>query len=779
MSRNVSLAHPSHRALFSFWVLFVLCLLPTISHAQLLTNPGFEGTGNTVTSCPAGGSIVSGKIATGWTHNTCSLGSSNNVTFVVDPTNNKQRSGMIAQGITVSSGRAELVQNLPLVYGQVYKGAIWLRTYSSNMIVELQLRQTNAPNSVYISKTITLPANTNAGNTNNGYIPYVFTGSAEGIQGSLVIIVRSVGTLWIDDASLTNIPDLLANPGFEGSGVNQAICAPRVTGSIASNWADNTCFAGSTGAAVFSIDPINPHRGSASQKIVVTSGPAVLVQSIPFLERMHSGSVWLRAMAPMTVRIELRQSGPPYNYYAFPTFTVTTTWAEYKIAGLTGKTQGLFIITAMSPGTLWMDDASLETLLPTLPTVATPAQYFGMHIHRNGLTGQALPNPWSLTAGAPRNPINSVHLWDSIGAKWNDACRTQECPASHLDPKWNWVNLDAHVNRALSNGAELTFTLGGVTPTWASARPSECSPWNSTGGHSAEPSNDQYWRNWVTAVGNRYKGKIKYWEIWNEPTFATLLICNEFFTGTPEKLKSLAQQARDFLKQIDATNKIISPSGVSPFHFEKYLEIGGSQSADIIAYHFYSCDEGRPQPPLPVASPEASYLGTVPLARALVDKYDAANKPIWNTEEGRLACPHLDDQLAAAYLARSFVLKRAANIDRYHFYAWDNTSGSVIDLFVTDPVAHDTLTAAGVAYREVASWLIGKTVKLVETDANNTWKVEIKLGSKSSYIVWNPTSSASFMIPSGISVKKDLSGGSVAVSPNSPLTIGSSPFLLD
>jgi Cellulase (glycosyl hydrolase family 5) len=585
--------------------------------------------------------------------------------------------------------------------------------------------------------------------------------------------------------------ELLFNAEFEGELVHEAICPPqdsrgaKVSGTIADGWRDDTCWADSTNGVTYSTESLEGRHDSTAQKMEVTK-EAILAQPIVFLERMYVAKVWLRAATSMTVQIEMRQAAAPYYYYKVERFAVTPNWAEFKIAGLTGATPGLLIIHPVSSGELWIDDASLESLMPVLPTTATPAQYFGMHIHNaDG------PDPWRQRTSDARVPINSVRLWSGAGSAWLNACPRTRCPASHSDPTWSWSTLDKQVNRALSNSADLIFTLGGVTPTWASARPDECSPWNNhTGGHSAEALIDQYWIDWVTAVGTRYKSKIRFWEIWNEPHFDkqknTPPNCFNFFTGTPQKLKLLAEQATRILKQIDPTNLIISPSADAPQFLESYLAIGGSHSADIVGYHFYACDvQSHPSAALPATSPERSYLGDIPLIRSIVDTYDATNKPIWNTEEGRLGCPHLDDQMAAAYLARSLILKRAAGIGRFYFYAWDEGAAKGgIDLFLTDPDTHSTLTAAGIAYREVANWLIDNRILSVTTDANNTWIVQTDSvsGNKGdSYLVWNPSytggSSNLFTIPPGWAVteKQNLSGVSEPISSDRTSQINSSP----
>ena len=83
---------------------------------------------------------------------------------------------------------------------------------------------------------------------------------------------------------------------------------------------------------------------------------------------------------------------------------------------------------------------------------------------------------------------------------------------------WNWGGLDNFVAAAQEHGVSDILLNLGQSPRWASSSPE-------TAGHMygtpaltpAPPANIQDWRDYVTAVAQRYKGRIRYYEIWNEP----------------------------------------------------------------------------------------------------------------------------------------------------------------------------------------------------------------------------------------------------------------------
>src|SRR5258708_14422074 len=64
---------------------------------------------------------------------------------------------------------------------------------------------------------------------------------------------------------------------------------------------------------------------------------------------------------------------------------------------------------------------------------------------------------------------------------------------------------------------------------------------------------NQHWIDWVTAVVTRYKGKISYYEIWNEPNNTAM------WQGTNAQLVRLAGDARDRKStRLNSSHQIIS-----------------------------------------------------------------------------------------------------------------------------------------------------------------------------------------------------------------------------
>lgn len=325
-----------------------------------------------------------------------------------------------------------------------------------------------------------------------------------------------------------------------------------------------------------------------------------------------------------------------------------------------------------------------------------PRDYFGLHIHRAD-QGTAWPTV----------PFGSWRLWDSY-VGW-----------AQLEPKkgqWDFTRLDRYVAMAGLTKVDILLPLA-MTPRWASARPDEASAHQP--GNVAEPAKLADWANYVSTVGARYKGKIKHYEVWNEPSDKT------HYSGDLATLVKLTCEAKRVLREIDPTIKLVSPASAGGGrHIEfldNFLAAGGAKCVDIVAHHFYVFK----------ASPEAM----IPLIRG-VKKVMTANGvghlPLWNTETGywiengdgtpdhpmvakggwkRLG----REKESGDYLTRAFLIARAEGVDRFYWYSWDNRYG----LGMVEPTTGQPKPMVE-AWRSLAGKLIGAT-KLVCKETSEKW----------------------------------------------------------
>jgi uncharacterized protein (TIGR03437 family) len=514
---------------------------------------------------------------------------------------------------------------------------------------------------------------------------------------------------------------MLSNPGFEPPFVSAGQNNP-ISGNVAIDWNDNSSWADVT--VTYSEDTDNPHGGTAAQMVdvqAVVSGAVQLVEPVTVIPgAAYTFAVWLRGEAGMSVNVILQNQNSPYNYYAETSAQLGGDWQQFAATGQINDTgEVLLMIQATAPGTFSVDDASFTDA-----------------------SGQPVSGgvPW------PAARFGTLRLWDS-GTTWT--------ALEPLRGVWNFAPLDAWVAAAQANGApDIILTLG-QTPAWASSNPDDV---NYVGaGAPAPPTNIQDWNDYVTAVAQRYKGRIRYYEIWNEPND------NTYFTGTVAQLAQLTQAAYQILKAVDPQNTVISPAAYSAGYLDTFLATGAGAYVDVVAQHFYT------------TPPEA----TGPLianVRLVMNKYGLGGMPLWDTEgaSGDTTTPQAQ---AAAYITRKYLTDLAYGSGRYDWYTWGNATAFCVGTAQTDPIA---LTEAGQAYRYLFDWLLGASLTQAVIDPSGTWQIWLTLATGDpAIIVWNPAQNVAFTIPAAIQARtvRDIFGGATAVQ-GTTITVTDSPVLL-
>ena len=367
------------------------------------------------------------------------------------------------------------------------------------------------------------------------------------------------------------------------------------------------------------------------------------------------------------------------------------------------------------------------------------SRYFGMHI-----TDAAGETPW------PVVPFGTWRLWDAY-VTWKD-----------LEPSkgiWNFAKLDALVALAAQHNVEIILPLA-LTPQWASARPYEPSAY--TPGAAAEPSSIQDWIDYVQAVTTRYKGKIAYYEMWNEANSTTT------WTGTPTELVLLQQAAYSVMKSNDPNAKLISvnlesTSGLP--YMENLLRLGYADSADIIGFHLY-VSPGVPEDIAPLAAKILSLLNQ-----------HEVSKPLWDTETGWLpGCSFASEDQQAATAVRALLVANTSGAARFLWYAWDNHC--CVTLFMTER-DDTTPTRAALAYANLEKWLVGNTLSPCTQD-RGLWScgLQFRHGGHG-LILWKPSGTASVVdnLDWAPTVVEDMYGNDSPMTGRT-LTVGEDPLLI-
>ena len=288
------------------------------------------------------------------------------------------------------------------------------------------------------------------------------------------------------------------------------------------------------------------------------------------------------------------------------------------------------------------------------PDLASP---FGLNTH----LGTRYPAP-----GFLNRPATSV---DQLGVAW----AREDFPWPRIEPRpnaWDWRVLDemvaAHEERGVAILGRLGYSVG-----WATA-------------DSNDPYSDQSfsfpdlgaWRRYIRTTAQHYRGRVRYWEVWNEPDNGV------FWQGTPDPqaFARLLRAAYEEIKAVDPENMVLI-GGVSPWdsQYLRGIALAGAWDAfDILAIHPY----------IDPLSPEAGRIGAsgVAAARALLNRY--GHKPIWVTEIGwesgiseRNSLGSVDERTQANYLVRAYLtLLAEPGVEKVFWYTLHDDTDSPFGL---------------------------------------------------------------------------------------------------
>jgi hypothetical protein len=238
-------------------------------------------------------------------------------------------------------------------------------------------------------------------------------------------------------------------------------------------------------------------------------------------------------------------------------------------------------------------------------------------------------------------------------------------------------------------------------------------------------------------MANRYKGRIRHWELWNEVNDR-----HRFYSGSIETMVEMARIAHGELKAADPGNFVLSPNFTGPFRetldvLDRYLAAGGGRYADGLAYHFYLLEGRKPET-------LRDYVAGI---RKVLDKHGLRDLPIWNTESGLRnensdgapedmklndkVWPKLSADVAAARTARSLIVGWMVGMQRFYWYSWDHTSYGLMEQSTKRP------KPAAIAYGEVNRWMTGSVVRGCQI-VDEVWSCELENASgRKAWMVWH------------------------------------------
>jgi len=375
------------------------------------------------------------------------------------------------------------------------------------------------------------------------------------------------------------------------------------------------------------------------------------------------------------------------------------------------------------------------------PPQAIPESYFCLTVQKATTT-----TPW------PTVSFAGIRTWDSCEVAW-----------SVLNPSrgvYKWDHLDALLQLAQIHGVNVLYTFG-RTPRWASENPNQECDYDS--GSCLPPANVEDWDNFVRAIVTHSRGRIKYWEMWNEPNQ------HEYWSGDVATLVTMARHAYAIIKSVDPSAQILSPSAVggiddTPDWMSQYFKAGGGPVTDIVAFHGYGKNPAVPEYVVPL----------VDAVRAVTTQYGQNSKPLWDTEASWGPVnhlPNLEDQIA--FVARHYILQWSQGVQRYYWYAWDDESyGTMWEL-------QGKIRKTAIAYQQVHDWLVGaKLAGPCREGSGSRWTCQLsRPGRYEAMLIWNPDGPKEYTPSDRFVQFRTLAGETVPV--HGSVEIGKQPILLE
>ncbi|HZU14545.1 MAG TPA: cellulase family glycosylhydrolase [Chloroflexota bacterium] len=236
----------------------------------------------------------------------------------------------------------------------------------------------------------------------------------------------------------------------------------------------------------------------------------------------------------------------------------------------------------------------------------------------------AAPDGWFCHDGVdcyvdPNNPYqvqgitNMVDQEMKLAASLGVATLRVEFPWPLIETSrgvYDWSRTDFIVREANQYGLQLQPILD-FTPQWASSG-------DSTNYWKMPPTSTSDWSSFVSAIVNRYKNSVHYWELWDEPDGGNYWWSNTG-SGVQQFAQSIAAPGYSAIKSADSTAKVIVDSSYADTAWwSSFVSYGGLNSFDILSVHDYA----------------NTPLSSVQTMQSWLNGQGIGSRPIWIGEYG-------------------------------------------------------------------------------------------------------------------------------------------------
>jgi len=389
-------------------------------------------------------------------------------------------------------------------------------------------------------------------------------------------------------------------------------------------------------------------------------------------------------------------------------------------------------------------------------STAISSRQFGMHYLSPG-------NPLLLGFGSAR-------IWD-MKVSWKDLQ-----PTSGATNATALSRLDAIVTGMRNHGAQPMITLG-MTPTWAADNCSHVSYGVNWGRKTCAPratGATSPWGNYVRMLAKRYKGKVRYFEVWNEPSL------RNGYNDSVAKLARMQGVAQSIVHHYGA--KLLSPgvpftNGTPQYGLNwinNFLSKPGGKHFDVLGLHLYPADA--------VAKagwgPEWSMV-QLAAARTIMRRH-GISRPVWDTETnagGTLKHVTFTGARGAGQVAREYILATQNHVGRTFWYAADVRQ--VVGTWLMQSGFH-SLAAPGLGFRALRNLLVGARPYGCSrtTVGAHKWHYTCRYhlaNGRNMLAVWSTGRAFSYHGPRGTRRIESVTGSVRSASSRTRVTVGSAP----
>ncbi|MFD9480678.1 helix-turn-helix domain-containing protein [Streptomyces nojiriensis] len=391
--------------------------------------------------------------------------------------------------------------------------------------------------------------------------------------------------------------------------------------------------------------------------------------------------------------------------------------------------------------------AGSGTAVPSWAQAPTPVSdgLFGMTLNSN-------------TGAMPTFQVDTVRLWDTR-TRW-----------ANIQPRrgvYDWSVLDRLVTAANQAGLPVVFTMGG-TPDWASPHGPRAA--YDDGSRTSPPDDPTDWKAFVTAVADRYRGRIDAYELW--------VMGNDtrYFSGSLETLAEMTRTAKAVLDAVDPDATVVCPSMGRLWEpdalraLERFAELRAYDSCDVAGVKLYQRSASDP--------PEQLHGMIQEIDRAF--HRGGAHPRLWSTGasyEIALQKP-LDEATASAHAVRFFLVGLYARYPRMYYYNWGGTKVPI----VMQPEGQPP-TRAALDVEELRRWVHGTRIHSCGNGVAaglpvGVWQCRFDRDGAEQVIVWHETGTARIPAPRKTGAVRHLDGTVSALPSDRTVEVTTMPVLL-